>query len=125
MTKPLHTRRRGNGGKRLNKVEKDNFTDVLANRGKFNGRGPCGWTEGGQSACLWRGDLIDGMCAEHRSEMLRIARVKRWQEGRAKTSLPAKVLPDHSAPWRCQKVECKVCVDKPTYEEWVRKRNGS
>ena len=116
MTKPIETLRRGNGGRRLNKVEKDDPTAALANRAKINGRGACKWAEG----CVWNGVLIDGLCAEHRSEMLRVERVRRWQEGKSKPTPPPEYRPDHTAPWQCRVgSRCKVCAKKPTYEEWA------
>lgn len=114
MTKPIVTLRRGNGGIRLNKVEKPDDGALVGDNPR------CGWMEGGQAACMWRGRLVEGLCAEHRSEMLRVARVRRWQEGRSRTALPTDSLPDHSAPWRCQIGEaCGVCAGKPDYKGWV------
>lgn len=116
MTKPIETLRRGNGGLRLNKVEKDDPTVALPTHSHIvYSEGPCGWAEG----CVWRGRLLDGLCAEHRSEGLRRERVRRWQEGRSKPTPPKDYNADHTAPWRCSLEVCEVCVDKPTYEEWV------
>lgn len=117
MTKPIETRRRGNGGRRLNKVEKDDNTGALVG---VNPR--CSWTENGQPACVWQGWLRDGLCVEHRGEMLRVERVKRWQEGRSRTIVPAEYALDHTAPWHCRlgAGACDVCEGKPDYQEWAK-----
>ncbi len=118
MTKPIVTLRRGNGGRRLNKVEKDDMTAALANRAEINGEGACGWDEG----CVWTGRLIDGLCAEHRGELKRRARVERWQQGRSRPVPPPPGMADHTAPWRCGLDGCEVCGGKPTYEAWAGAR---
>lgn len=120
MTKPNVTRARGNGGIRENKVEKRVAEAALPTRSLMTMRGPCGWQEG----CVWNGLLIEGLCAEHRSEKLRRARVARWQAGRSRPTPPPGGLADHSAPWACASGRggCEVCTGKPTYEEWVHGR---
>lgn len=105
----------GNGGKRLTKVEK--MVAALADK-RINGEGACGWEDG----CVWNGVLIDGLCAEHRSEKLREARVRRWQEGRSKPTPPPEYGADHTAPWHCRVQGCEKCDGKMGYEEWAGSR---